>query len=92
MPAGHEVFIIFTAPEIGWTDATFAIEPSVLGHEFQGAAAVGLTLFLFGGKPSNKVAVNASLLNSSSTKSSLKSLSIESSLTKSSYRYCNSDG
>ncbi len=50
VPAGNEVFLLFTAPEIAWTDTTSALKPPMSGCESQGAAAVGLTLFVFGGK------------------------------------------
>ncbi len=60
MPDSNQVFVLFTSPQIGWTDATVAIKSDTLGCQRQGAAVVGLTLFLLGGKLADGSVRNAS--------------------------------
>jgi hypothetical protein len=49
-PEGHEVYSLFTSPQLSWTETTTAFKPKMPSAESQGAAAVGLILFVLGGK------------------------------------------
>ena len=52
-PEGHQVYALFVSPELSWTDTTSALKPPLPAAESQGAASVGLTLFVLGGKLTN---------------------------------------